>query len=117
MGTQSVLEAALDYVRHGLSVMPLGGDKKPLLKTWEPYMKRLPSEQEVEGWWGGFFKGAGVGIITGTVSGLVVLDVDPRHHGDATLMKAVTQHHLLRWEDLDARPPIAPPQPPRQPRC
>lgn len=60
--------------------------KRALIK-WEEYQDRLPTEREIDRWWQ-MYPNAGVGIITGKISNLVVLDVDPKHGGDA--------HHV--WE-------------------
>ena len=38
-----LLTAALDYRRHGLCILPLGGDKKPAVR-WKRYQTELPSE-------------------------------------------------------------------------
>jgi len=81
---------ALSYVRHGWSVIPLQPRGKrphfPLLpiklddtghpkRTWEPYQARLPTEDEVTGWWE-LCPHANIGIVTGAVSGIIVLDLD-----------------------------------------
>ena len=50
--------------------------------SWEPYQHRLPDEAEIEQWWRQWPR-AGVGIITGKISNLVVLDVDTRKGADA----------------------------------
>ena len=78
---RSSLDAALIYLRHGFSVIPLRshGDvenrKKPLLPSWEPYQHRRPTEEEVREW---FTKwpNANIGLVTGVVSGCWVLDLD-----------------------------------------
>lgn len=41
-------------------------------------------EAQIRAWWGQW-PAANVGIVTGAVSGIVVLDVDPRHGGDVSL--------------------------------
>ncbi|MEK7848503.1 MAG: bifunctional DNA primase/polymerase [Chloroflexota bacterium] len=87
------LEAALDYLRRGWSVLPVGGDKRPLLR-WAEFQQRRPSETEVRGWFA-HWPDAGVGIVTGKVSGLAVLDVDPRNGGNNTLDDLVAQGHRL----------------------
>lgn len=47
------------------------------------------------GWWWRRWPRAGVGIITGETSGIVVIDVDPRHGGDATLAALEEVHGPL----------------------
>ena len=79
------LEAALEYVSNGWSVFPIGAPKKgkhgePLVK-WSRYQERLPTETEIREWYK-TWPDANVAIITGRVSGLVVVDIDPRKGGD-----------------------------------
>jgi hypothetical protein len=84
------LEAALEYIQNGWSVFPIGaptpgtGDKKgrhgePLIK-WAHLQERLPTEEEVRSWFK-TWPDANLAIITGRVSGLVVVDIDPRKGG------------------------------------
>lgn len=74
-------EAALFYRRRGWSVLPISPvSKKPLL-DWYEFQTRLPEEHEVLNWWRKY-PAAGVGIITGKLSNLVVLDVDPDKGAD-----------------------------------
>lgn len=81
------LSHALLYLSHGLSVIPVGMDqekkgwKKPYI-DWKPYQTKLPTESEVRNWWGRW-PDARVGIVTGTISGLVAVDIDP-HKGGST---------------------------------
>ena len=81
-----VLEAALKYRALGLSVLPVGRDKKPLL-PWADLQKRLPTNAEIKGWYQRW-PDAGVGIVTGPISGLAVLDIDPRNGGDKSLFSS-----------------------------
>ncbi|MDJ0895330.1 MAG: bifunctional DNA primase/polymerase [Alphaproteobacteria bacterium] len=78
------LAAASGYLRRGWSVVPvMRADKRPLVR-WEPYQEHRADEAEVERWrvrW----PDANVGIVTGALSGLVVLDIDPRHDGEESL--------------------------------
>ena len=67
-------EAALDYFRRGLVPVPVGVDKKPLIQ-WRSLMTTRPTEEQIEGW----FKknpSANIGIVTGKLSGLSVIDID-----------------------------------------
>jgi hypothetical protein len=76
----SPLAAALLYLHLSCSILPLRPcDKHPLLE-WKPFQSRRPSEEEVRAWYRRW-PAAGVGIICGLVSGLVVLDLDPRNGG------------------------------------
>ena len=64
----------LVYLKRGFSVIPVGKDKKPML-SWEQYQKQRPTEDEIAQWC--LEKNpAGVAIITGAISGIVVLDVE-----------------------------------------
>lgn len=70
-----VREAALKYLRRGLSVIPINPTgKKPFVK-WKPYQTSLPTEAEINYWWTKW-PNANVGIVTGSLSGIVILDVD-----------------------------------------
>lgn len=70
-----LLAAALHYLAQGWSVVPVNADKRPLLATWEEFQGRRPTEDEVRGWWGRW-PDANVAVVTGAVSGLVVVDVE-----------------------------------------
>lgn len=71
---------ALAYLKRGFSVIPVGKDKKPMF-IWEKYQKQRPTEEEIAEWY--FEKNpAGVAILTGELSGVVVLDVEV--DGDAS---------------------------------
>ena len=70
-----LLNAALAYHKQGVSVIPITPrDKKPLI-SWENYQHQQASQEEIEAWWPKWPE-ANVGIVTGTVSGLVVIDLD-----------------------------------------
>src|SRR2546426_1507942 len=66
-------DAADDYLKRGLSVIPIQPrGKKPLL-DWKPFQTRLATKDELREW---LRDEVNIGIVTGTVSGLIVLDVD-----------------------------------------
>src|SRR5262245_13718779 len=73
----SHLDAALAYLRAGLTVIPIkaDGSKAPAVSTWKEYATALPSEAAVRSWWR---EGtAGIGVVGGAVSGnLECLDFD-----------------------------------------
>lgn len=66
---------ALRYLRLGYSVIPLKVRGKEPLIAWQEYQKRLPTEAEVRAWWDKYPQ-ANIGIVTGKVSGIGVVDVD-----------------------------------------
>jgi putative DNA primase/helicase len=70
----SLLEAALKYQVKGLSVIPCAKDKKPLI-SWLPYQTNRASVAQIQEWWDKY-PGANVGIITGKISGITVIDLD-----------------------------------------
>ena len=90
------LTEALRLLALGFSVIPVhtpwrdgcscGDDtcaspgKHPRIR-WTEYQKRLPTEDEVRRWFKRWSQ-ANIGIATGAVSGIVVVDIDPRHGGD-----------------------------------
>lgn len=85
-----MIEHALDYVRQGFPVFPVCSPrmgrhdhrgqlctkpgKRPLV-SWEPYQSRPPTDDEVRSWWT-HWPEANIGMATGAVSGVVVLDCD-----------------------------------------
>jgi len=68
------LNHALDYLKAGYSVIPVGPDKKPLF-SWKEFQDRKATEDEAAGWYSRN-PGANVGIVTGRISGITVLDFD-----------------------------------------
>lgn len=65
---------------------------------WQGYASRRPRPDEIRAWWRRW-PDAGLAVITGRVSGVAVLDVDPRSGGDATLAALEA-----RWGPLPATP-------------
>ncbi|MFN8525142.1 MAG: bifunctional DNA primase/polymerase [Chloroflexota bacterium] len=87
---EPMVEHALHALARGLPVFPIcsplsegrclehgqcsNAGKRPLVR-WEAYQSSLPSEQEIRSWWGRW-PHANIGMATGALSGVVVLDVD-----------------------------------------
>jgi uncharacterized protein (DUF927 family) len=66
--------AATMYRMRGFSVIPLRSkDKRPTIPSWDPYKTTRASWEEIERW---FSIPKNIGIVTGAVSGIVVLDID-----------------------------------------
>jgi len=78
------LKAALFYLKMGLSVIPvIPGQKKPLI-SWQEFQERRATEEEVKEW----FKNtpnANIGIVTGPISNLAVVDIDTEEGKGAIL--------------------------------
>jgi len=68
------LQAALHYREKGFSVIPIRPDKKPFTQ-WTEFQRRSATEAEIREWWGKWPK-ANVGIVTGEISGVFVVDCD-----------------------------------------
>lgn len=81
-----VLEEALRYLDLGYSVLPLHTRSKlPAIKEWSVFQHQKPTKQNVLDW---FSLERNIAIVTGAVSGLVVIDVDTLKGGDyASLIK------------------------------
>lgn len=77
----SLYSRAMQFMVSGYSVMPVGLDKKPLLKTWKQYQTVAADEDQIEKWWRRW-PHANIGIITGKVSGITVIDIDTYRGGD-----------------------------------
>jgi KaiC/GvpD/RAD55 family RecA-like ATPase len=71
-----VLEQALQYAQRGWSVIPLHPrGKKPMLSTWRDYQQKPADEALIRSWWTACPE-ANIALLTGRVSGLVVVDFD-----------------------------------------
>lgn len=85
-----MLAAALAYARDGWAVLPLKG-KKPL--TQHGYKDASKDPVQITQWWTQS-PGANIGLVTGTGSGRLVLDIDVKngHRGDESLRELEAQY-------------------------
>jgi len=72
--TENLLNIALDYAKLGFNVIPIRIDKKPFV-PWEKYQKERVSCEMIQHWWSRC-PHANIGIVTGQVSNVIVLDID-----------------------------------------
>jgi len=91
----SMLDNALEYLGRGWNVIPVSKSKRPLLPTWKEYQERRVTEEEIRTWWGKN-PTAGVAILTGRISGIVVVDADTEE-GAATVERYML-HSTLEAE-------------------
>ena len=88
------IDTARRYLARGWSLLPLRShDKRPLV-AWEPLQSSHPSAEQVADWFGRW-PDANIGIVTGEISNLIVLDIDPKHGGDASLDRLERQFGQL----------------------
>jgi len=82
-----ILKAALWYrEKMAFSVIPVGHNKKCAIKKekdesggWELYQKERPNLEQIKEWWNGEYANCNVGIVTGEISNLTVVDVDSKN--------------------------------------
>jgi len=67
-------KAVLAYRQKKLSVIPVGDNKNPFI-AWKEFQARRATEDELLAWWTKW-PGANIGIVTGKISNLSVLDCD-----------------------------------------
>lgn len=107
-GGGDLRKAALWYANHGWSVLPLhsvqsgrctcgesdcnSSGKHP--RTRKGLKDASINPKQIEAWWTRW-PDANVGVRTGTKSGIIVVDVDPRNGGDESLAALVHEHGEL----------------------
>ncbi|HOO13173.1 MAG TPA: bifunctional DNA primase/polymerase, partial [Bacillota bacterium] len=95
--SENKLEAALQYLQKDWSVIPCHSIKngrctcgradcdkpgKHSIIKWKEYQTRHATEEEVKKWWRRW-PFANIGIVTGAISGLLVLDIDGTEGAEA----------------------------------
>lgn len=78
----NTLRAALDYAgKNNFSVIPLKKKDLPCVK-WTDYQRKKATADEIRAWWSKW-PSAMIGIVTGQISGLFVIDCDTQEGFDA----------------------------------
>lgn len=85
-GMNALLEGALDLLRFGWSMLPIQPRGKTPLVSWAALQGCAAEEEVVRAWWKRW-PDANVGVVTGPVSDIVVVDVDGAK-GAASLKEA-----------------------------
>jgi hypothetical protein len=95
-----LMKAALDYGRLGWSVIPIEPrGKRPLIR-WQVHQYRQADTPEIGDWFRRW-PDANIAVVTGIVSNLVVLDLDPRH-GAAESQERLQRAHGRFPETVEA---------------
>lgn len=99
--------AALTYLEKGLSVIPVSREKKPLTK-WVEFQSRYPTGEEIATWFREW-PDANVGIVTGKISNLTVIDCDSQeaieffrqwYHGETPRVKTPKgMHYYFQYQE------------------
>lgn len=93
--TESATEkAALEYLARGWSVIPAVAKAKRPAIPWKAFQRKCASEKTVHDWFART-PDFNVSIVTGALSGLIVVDVDPRHGGRESLSRLQREHGKL----------------------
>ena len=99
----NLLPQALVFLARGYAVIPVGDDKRPLVQ-WKDYQTRKPTNEELVEWWTRNPE-AQIGIVTGQISNLTVIDIEK--DGDFNLIPEVTymvqtggggRHYYFQYE-------------------
>ncbi len=73
---------ALNYYNKGMCILPvIPNQKRPILNQWRQYITNRPSIEETENWFS-TYNNCGIGMVTGRVSGYIVLDIENKYKGD-----------------------------------
>ena len=72
---KKLLDIAREYVAEGFSVFPVPKKSKVPVIPWTKYQSERATDAELVEWFGGNKK-ANIGIVTGTLSGVTVVDFD-----------------------------------------
>lgn len=78
------LAAALAYAAAGWSVVPMAPRGKQPLISWLEFQQRRATPDEIRDWFRRWPE-ANIAVVTGEISNIVVLDIDPRHGGESAL--------------------------------
>lgn len=87
---QFLIEYAIAYAKRGWPIFPL----KPLKKiplTVRGFKDATTDSRTIHEWWARW-PDANIGLPTGKISGIGVIDIDPRHGGDESLAWIIEKH-------------------------
>ncbi|MFW6016577.1 MAG: bifunctional DNA primase/polymerase [bacterium] len=75
------------YLNLNFSIIPVNSIEKKgsLIRSWKKYQNERASIEVITNWYEQFGANIGLGIVTGKISDIIVLDVDPRNGGQESL--------------------------------
>lgn len=85
----TISEQAFAYHVKGYNVLPVGDDKRPVVKQWKKWQTETQSDEQVLEWFT-IANIYNVAIITGKISGITVIDIDNKNgteHAEEMLKK------------------------------
>ncbi len=89
-----------EYRASGLSILPVGLDKRPKIGAWATLQKEFPSAEDIICWIENDYPG--IAIIAGEISGnLVCVDVDTKHDSQGTIFQELCAL-IQEWGFTDA---------------
>lgn len=86
-------EVARNYLRQGLNVIPVISEQKKPAVSWMEFNDRQANPIEIQSWFAG--KQTNIGIVTGKISKIVVIDIDKPELFD-TFIKRYPTHRIQR---------------------
>lgn len=89
-----IRDAAETLARHGWSIVPIAPRKKRPLIAWTEYQQRQASDAEIQTWFERW-PDANLAVVTGQISDIVVLDIDPGHKGDVSIVNLEQRYGTL----------------------
>lgn len=72
------LEAAFRYIERGWSIIPIKPKSKlPMVASWKDYQTKRATREDALEWWGKHPQ-AGIALVCGQISGVIVVDIDKK---------------------------------------
>lgn len=89
-----IVDAACRYAARGWRILPVASaTKRPILKDWPNQATDDP--MQIKTWWAQSYRNSIIGITCGAASGILCIDIDPRHNGEMGLAELEHRHGPL----------------------
>jgi Bifunctional DNA primase/polymerase, N-terminal len=96
-------QAARAYCLLGWSIVPAAAEGKRALVPWRRWQATAPDLHQIDLFWRRYPR-ANVAVITGRLSGVVVIDLDVRHGAERSLAELEQQAGDLPWQAVVETP-------------